>query len=102
AELHLVEPLGFNFHDAHLRRAGLDYHDLAVVAVHRNLAAAWQALQPTRVFAFTGHGRLRYDTIAYQPRDVLVFGKESVGLPHTVVPDVAIPEAVTVPMPSGR
>ena len=34
AELHLVKPLGFNFDDAHLRRAGLDYHDLAVVTVH--------------------------------------------------------------------
>ncbi|HIW47519.1 MAG TPA: tRNA (cytidine(34)-2'-O)-methyltransferase [Candidatus Yaniella excrementigallinarum] len=102
AELHLVEPLGFNFHDAHLRRAGLDYHDLAVVAVHRNLAAAWQALQPTRVFAFTGHGRLRYDTIAYQPGDVLVFGKESVGLPQTVLTDEAITETVYLPMQSGR
>ena len=37
AELHLVEPLGFNFEDAHLRRAGLDYHDLAVVTVHKTL-----------------------------------------------------------------
>ena len=35
AELHLVEPLGFDFSDAKLRRAGLDYHDLAVVTVHK-------------------------------------------------------------------
>ena len=38
AELHLVEPLGFGFEDSHLRRAGLDYHDLAVVTVHPDLA----------------------------------------------------------------
>ena len=53
AELHLVEPLGFNFEDAHLRRAGLDYHDLAVVTVHKTLQDAWKALMPARVFAFT-------------------------------------------------
>jgi len=102
AELHLVEPLGFNFNDAHLRRAGLDYHDLAVVDVHPNLAAAWRALQPTRVFAFTGHGRVRYDTITYHPGDVLVFGKESVGLPQAVLDDDLITETVYLPMQSGR
>ena len=53
AELHLVEPLGFNFEDAHLRRAGLDYHDLAVVTVHKTLQDAWKAMMPARVFAFT-------------------------------------------------
>ena len=39
AELHLVEPLGFDFGSAHLRRAGLDYHDLAVLTVHPDLDA---------------------------------------------------------------
>src|SRR5699024_10016915 len=63
AELHLVEPLGFNFDDAHLRRAGLDYHDLALVTFHADLASAWQALQPARVFAFTGTGNVRYDDV---------------------------------------
>ena len=43
AELHLVEPLGFDFSDAKLRRAGLDYHDLAVVTVHPDIDAAWAA-----------------------------------------------------------
>ena len=56
AELHLVEPLGFDFSDAKLRRAGLDYHDLAVVTVHPSIEAAWHALQPDRVFAFTSDG----------------------------------------------
>ena len=53
AELHLVEPLGFDFDDAKLRRAGLDYHDLAGMHVHTDLEAAWEALRPQRVFAFT-------------------------------------------------
>lgn len=102
AELHLVEPLGFNFNDAHLRRAGLDYHDLALLTVHPDLASAWEALQPRRVFAFTGTGRVRYDAVAYQPSDVLVFGKESVGLPKSVLTDPMITETVYLPMQSGR
>lgn len=102
AELHLVEPLGFNFDDAHLRRAGLDYHDLALVTVHVDLEAAWRALQPARVFAFTGGGNVRYDDVAYQAGDVLVFGKESVGLPDEVLTDPAITESVFLPMQSGR
>jgi tRNA (cytidine/uridine-2'-O-)-methyltransferase len=53
-ELHLIGPLGFDLSDAKLRRAGLDYHDLATVRVHENLAAAWPILTPARVFAFTG------------------------------------------------
>ena len=56
AELHLVEPLGFDFSDAKLRRAGLDYHDLAVVTVHKDIDAAWTALKPERVFAYTSDG----------------------------------------------
>ena len=102
AELHLVEPLGFNFDDAHLRRAGLDYHDLALVTVHENLAAAWEALRPKRVFAFTGSGTTRYDTIAYQPGDVLLFGRESSGLPETILHDEMVTETVYLPMQTGR
>lgn len=102
AELHLVGPLGFNFHDAHLRRAGLDYHDLAHVTVHPDLPTAWDALQPERVLAFTGAGTVRYDHVSYQPGDVLLFGKESVGLPQDVLADAKITESVYLPMQSGR
>ena len=54
-ELHLVEPLGFDLSEPKLRRAGLDYHDLASVTVHADLQAAWAAVMPARVFAFTAH-----------------------------------------------
>ena len=50
-ELHLVQPLGFELSEPKLRRAGLDYHDLASVTVHESLAAAWRAISPARVFA---------------------------------------------------
>ncbi|PRC51133.1 tRNA (uridine(34)/cytosine(34)/5-carboxymethylaminomethyluridine(34)-2'-O)-methyltransferase TrmL, partial [Mycobacterium sp. ITM-2017-0098] len=65
-ELHLVEPLGFDLSEPKLRRAGLDYHDLASVTVHPGLDAAWAALTPARVFAFTAHATESFADVAYQ------------------------------------
>ncbi|MEV7604633.1 tRNA (cytidine(34)-2'-O)-methyltransferase [Paenarthrobacter sp. NPDC089322] len=103
AELHLVEPLGFDFSDAKLRRAGLDYHDLAVVTVHKDIDAAWAALQPERVFAFTSDGETSYTEISYHEGDVLMFGPESVGLPQWLKQDPHVTARVRLPMrPSLR
>ena len=103
AELHLVEPLGFDFSDAKLRRAGLDYHDLAVVTVHKSIEAAWEALQPERVYAFTSDGETSYTDISYLPGDVLLFGPESVGLPEDIKHDPHVTSRVRLPMlPSLR
>jgi tRNA (cytidine/uridine-2'-O-)-methyltransferase len=98
AHLHLVEPLGFDFSDAKLRRAGLDYHDLAVVTVHRDIDAAWQALAPERVFAFTSDGEASYTDISYRAGDVLMFGCESVGLPAELKNDPHVTSRVRLPM----
>jgi len=98
AELHLVEPLGFDFSDAKLRRAGLDYHDLAVVTVHKSIEDAWIALEPERVYAFTSDGAASYTDIAYQPGDVLMFGQESVGLPEHIKHDPHVTSTVRLPM----
>ncbi|NQD87715.1 tRNA (cytidine(34)-2'-O)-methyltransferase [Paenarthrobacter sp. CM16] len=103
AELHLVEPLGFDFSDAKLRRAGLDYHDLAVVTVHKDIDAAWAALQPERVFAYTSDGETSYTDISYREGDVLMFGPESVGLPDWLKQDPHVTARVRLPMkPSLR
>ncbi|MFF0988379.1 tRNA (cytidine(34)-2'-O)-methyltransferase [Kocuria nitroreducens] len=102
AELHLVEPLGFDFGSAHLRRAGLDYHDLAVLTVHPDLESAWAALAPERVFAFTTDGELAHTDVAYRPGDVLLFGRESVGLPPEVKADPHVTARVRIPMLPAR
>ncbi|MEV4950390.1 tRNA (cytidine(34)-2'-O)-methyltransferase [Paenarthrobacter nitroguajacolicus] len=103
AELHLVEPLGFDFSDAKLRRAGLDYHDLAVVTVHKDIDAAWAALNPERVFAYTSDGETSYTDISYREGDVLMFGPESVGLPDWLKQDPHVTARVRLPMkPSLR
>ena len=99
--LHLVDPL-FDMDDAKLRRAGLDYHDLAVVTVHPDLDAALAALAPARVLAFTARGSVRHDRVAYRPGDVLLFGRESTGLPEEVLADPRVTETVCLPMQPAR
>lgn len=99
--LHLVDPL-FDMDDAKLRRAGLDYHDLAVVTVHPDLDAALAALAPARVLAFTARGSVRHDRVAYRPGDVLLFGRESTGLPEEVLTDPRVTETVCLPMQPAR
>ena len=101
-ELHLIGPLGFDLSDAKLRRAGLDYHDLATVAVHTDLAAAWPVLMPARVFAFTGRAARRYTDVTYAAGDILMFGAEPSGLPDAVLHDEHVTDLVRIPMRPGR
>jgi tRNA (cytidine/uridine-2'-O-)-methyltransferase len=102
AELHLVEPLGFDLSEPKLRRAGLDYHDLASVTVHASLQAAWDALMPARVVAFTAHATRSYADIDYRPGDVLMFGPEPDGLDAATLADAHITAQVRIPMLAGR
>jgi tRNA (cytidine/uridine-2'-O-)-methyltransferase len=102
AELHLVEPLGFDLSEPKLRRAGLDYHDLASVTVHASLQAAWGALLPARVIAFTAHATTSFAAIDYRPGDVLMFGPEPDGLDAATLADSRITRQVRIPMLAGR
>lgn len=102
ATLHLVEPLGFDLSEPKLRRAGLDYHDLAHVVVHPTLDAALAALPDARVFAFTTQATTRFSDVAYRAGDALLFGPEPTGLPDDVVAHVRITDRVRIPMLAGR
>jgi len=103
-ELHLVEPLGFRMDDRELKRAGLDYHEYARVAVHRNFAACRDALDRNgarRWFAFTTAGPASlYDT-RFAAGDVLVFGCETAGLPDDIVAQFAAAARLRIPMQPG-
>ncbi|NNF63019.1 MAG: tRNA (cytidine(34)-2'-O)-methyltransferase [Acidimicrobiia bacterium] len=102
-ELHLVHPLGFELDDARMRRAGLDYQEHARVHHHDSINDMLDGRQETRVFAFSQHGSTVYTDIAFQPGDVLLFGKESVGLPERVVKAEYVTEVVRIPIaPGGR
>lgn len=101
AELHIVNPL-FDFEDAKLKRAGLDYHDLAVVHRHDSFEDALEALMPARIFAFTAHGERSYTDVAYGPDDVLLFGPEPTGLPDELLQHEAITDRLRIPMLESR
>ena len=101
-ELHLVRPLGFDLSEPKLRRAGLDYHDLASVTVHDDLPAAWDAVLPASVYAFTAHATVSFAEVAYQPGDVLMFGPEPTGLDAETLADPHITAQVRIPMLAGR
>ncbi len=96
--LHLVEPLGFSMESAALKRAGLDYHDLAEVHVHPNYESLTNVLGDARRFAFSSRGMRRYDQVAYRPTDVLVFGAERAGLPPERLAMFDAEHLLTIPM----
>jgi tRNA (cytidine/uridine-2'-O-)-methyltransferase len=98
AHLHLVEPLGFDLSDTKLRRAGLDYHDLAHVTVHPDFDACLDALGPVRLFAFTAQAERRFSDVAYEPGDALLFGPEPDGLPDAVLAHPRVTELLRIPM----
>lgn len=100
ATLHLVEPLGFDLAEAKLRRAGLDYHDLAHVEVHPDLDHLLAALPGSRLIAFTTKAPRWFTEVEYRPDDALVFGPEPTGLSDEVL--ARLGEQVRIPMLPGR
>lgn len=100
ATLHLVEPLGFELDEPRLRRAGLDYHDLAQVVVHPDLDHALAGLG--RLFAFTTQAGRWYTDVDWQDGDALMFGAEPTGLPPEVQDDPRVTDRVRIPMLAGR
>ena len=102
ASLHLVEPLGFDLSEPKLRRAGLDYHDLAHVVVHPDLGSALASVPDSRVLAFTTGATTCYADLAYVDGDVLLFGPEPDGLPDDVLAHPRVSAQLRIPMLPGR
>lgn len=95
ASLHLVHPLSFDISEKAVRRAGLDYWKHVRLVEHVDEAAFWAWAADRRVFLFSSHGERPYSAVRYQPGDVLVFGRETVGLPADLV---AARGACSIPM----
>jgi tRNA (cytidine/uridine-2'-O-)-methyltransferase len=125
--LHLVKPLGFELERREVRRAGLDYDELAEVKVHAGLDACWAELGvahartlgqeqmappqprlvglgavPARVFAVETGGTRVYSDVAYRQGDVFLFGPETRGLPEGVLARIPAEQRVSVPMRPGN
>ena len=102
SKLHLVEPLGFTLDDRNLRRAGLDYHEMANVAVHRDWDACSRALGDRRVFAFTTRATEPFAQVRFAPGDAFVFGPEATGLPDAILDGFARERRLRLPMRPGN
>jgi tRNA (cytidine/uridine-2'-O-)-methyltransferase len=100
--LHLVKPLGFDLTRKAVRRAGLDYDELARVQVHAGLAACLAALPGARLFSIETSGGRPYSAAGFQPGDALLFGSETRGLPPQALDQVPQERQLTIPMRAGN
>lgn len=97
ARLHLIEPLGFSLNDSKLKRAGLDYHELASIITHRDFTTFRKLIRPKNIYACSTKGTLLYTEVAYQKEDALLFGPETRGLPIDLLNSLQV---VKIPMQS--
>ncbi len=100
-QLHLIKPLGFALDDKHVRRAGLDYHEMARVQTHESWEAFLGARPPGRLFALSTKAQRCYTQVAFQKGDVVLFGPESRGLPQDVRDSLSPQQLLRVPMRAG-
>jgi tRNA (cytidine/uridine-2'-O-)-methyltransferase len=101
--LHLIEPLGFDLDEKKVRRAGLDYHELANVKRYPDFQAYVDAHPDSRLFACTTKGKKYHHQVEYQAGDSLVFGPETRGLPDDVLAAMGKDNWVRIPMkPDSR
>jgi tRNA (cytidine/uridine-2'-O-)-methyltransferase len=100
-EAHLIEPAGFPTSDRAFRRAGMDYLDQVALVRHPNWETfeAWRKNAGTRLLLFTTHASVSYLNHAFQRDDVLLFGRESAGVPAKV--HDAADARLVIPMRSG-
>jgi tRNA (cytidine/uridine-2'-O-)-methyltransferase len=93
--LHLIHPLGFRLADSEMRRAGMDYLDIAAIKEHLNLQ---DCLKEAKTFYYlTTKSKNPYWKVKFGPDDYLIFGRESKGLPEELLkanPD----KCLTIPM----
>lgn len=101
--LHLIHPLGFELTEARVRRAGLDYRDMARVHEHADLDTFIKEVAPARLFAVSTRGRRGYAEVAYERGDAFLFGPETRGLPQALLDSLPPDRVLRIPMrPDNR
>jgi tRNA (cytidine/uridine-2'-O-)-methyltransferase len=100
--LHLVKPLGFTLEDRYLRRAGLDYHEMANVIEHDTLSDCLTLLNGRRLFALSTRGTASVYQVEFAPGDVFLMGAETAGLPAEILESVPAAQRLRIPMKPGN
>jgi tRNA (cytidine/uridine-2'-O-)-methyltransferase len=100
--LHLVKPLGFDLSDAQLRRAGMDYSEIADLRIHEHWKDCRKALGNARLFALSTRGSTRHDKVVWRAGDALLFGPETRGLPQEMLDALPPEHKIRVPLVPGN
>lgn len=100
--LHLIRPIGFDLDARTVRRAGLDYAEIAHVRLHASFAACAEELREARLFAVETGGSRLYSEAKFRPQDALLFGSESRGLPARVLEQIPRVRRLEIPMQPGN
>jgi len=98
SNLHLIKPFGFDIDEKQVRRAGLDYHDMAKVTSYESYSECHESLQDNRFFAVSTKATNRYSNYSYLNGDVFVFGPETRGLPDIILNSPTIKDKIRIPM----
>jgi tRNA (cytidine/uridine-2'-O-)-methyltransferase len=96
--LHLIHPLGFDLDEKKLKRAGMDYRDLATVREHQNFDEFLQFAENRNIYALTTKGTKTYSEVSFQANSVLLFGPETRGLPESVLASLSESNKLRLPM----
>jgi len=100
--LHLIEPLGFEMDEKSVRRAGMDYRDVAKVMQWRDYKTFTNSLQsagkPPNLWSYSSKSTILYSSVKYTPGDYLMFGSETAGLPNTIAQSVEPANRLHIPM----
>ena len=96
--VHIIEPAGFRLDDKALRRSGMDYLEAASLVRHTSWETfeTWRRSEGRRLVLLTTRSEHSYLDFTYTPDDLLLFGRESSGVPNEV--HTAADEALTIPM----
>ena len=100
--LHLIEPLGFELDDSSVRRAGLDYAELAILRRYPNIADCLAQLPGARIFAVETGSRAGYAALQYRAGDAFLFGPETRGLPPELLQMLPPERHIRIPMRDGN
>ena len=102
SSLHLIEPLGFDISEKAVRRAGMDYAELADVKTWPSFEECLASFGGARWFAVSTRGASRHDRVAFRSGDVFVLGPETRGLPQDVLEGCPSERRLRIPMRAGN
>lgn len=98
----MIKPLGFELSDKGLRRASMDYTDIADITIHSSFQDIFSLINVNRIYGAVTEPAKRYDIPKYMENDAVVFGPESSGLPNDVLAKLHQDNRIRIPMVPGN